>query len=108
MLGEVSLQRQLELGDLGPQASFGQVGELVRVLLTTDQGPEHGSPRLAQDVGGHGAQLDVGIFQDLVDAVGQRTSARRPTGRETASGPATRAVRAAARNCLASSPHCNS
>src|SRR5262245_32661283 len=69
MLGEVSLQSQPQLGDLGAHPPFGQVSQLARIVLAPDQGSQHGSPRLTQDVGGHRSQLDVRSFQDLVDAI---------------------------------------
>jgi hypothetical protein len=65
MRGEVPLQGQLQLGDLGAQATLGQAGQLLRVALAADQGPQHGPPRLAQDVRGHRPQLGIRIFQDL-------------------------------------------
>jgi hypothetical protein len=71
MIGEVSLQRQLQLGDLAAQYPLGHLGQGPRVPFAADQGPQHRPPRLPQDVGGHRTQLDVRVLQDLVDAVGQ-------------------------------------
>ena len=46
-----------------------QLGQRRGVGLARDQRRQHRPPRLAQDVGGHGGQLDVGALQGLLQPV---------------------------------------
>jgi len=52
---------------LDPQPSFGQLREYARVAFSRDQGGQHGPGGDAHDVGGHGGQLDQGVFQQFFD-----------------------------------------
>ena len=67
----LTLQGRAQFGDLGPQLPPGQIRHLFGVGLAADQGPEHVPSGGPQDVGGHRSQLDVGVFQNLLDAVGR-------------------------------------
>jgi hypothetical protein len=59
----------LQFRDLAPQLPLGQAGQLGGTLSALDQGFEHRPARNAQNVTGHRGQLDVGVFQFLVNAV---------------------------------------
>ena len=69
---DASRQRPLQLGELLAQATLRQLGQLGAVGLPGDQRRQDLPPRLAQDVGGHRGQLDVGAFQGLLQPVGRR------------------------------------
>jgi hypothetical protein len=51
MPGHVSFERLFQFGDFAPQLSLRQIGQLPGILLTVDQGLQHGTPRGSQDVG---------------------------------------------------------
>ena len=59
-------------GDLAPAVAPRQLGQRRRVVLAGDQRLDHGPARDAQHVGGDAGQLDVGVLQHLLDAVGHR------------------------------------
>ena len=77
--------------------------EVSGVVLPCDHRLEHLPARDAQDVAGHRAQLDVGVLQRLVDAVGDRASVRRRAWRDGGSGRAARGCGRPARSCRATS-----
>ena len=65
-------QRPLQLRELLPQPPPGELGQRGGVGLPGDQRGQHVPPRLAQDVGGHRGELDVGAFQGLLQPVDLR------------------------------------
>ena len=69
VLGAVAFQRQPQFRNLRTQPPQSQLCQLLRVLLAPQQGRQHRTARLAQHVGGYCSQLDVGVLQQLVDAV---------------------------------------
>jgi hypothetical protein len=72
MVGDLAGQGEDQQVSLGPEPTAGQVSPPRRVLFPGDQGPDRGTARHAQDVPGRAGQLDVGIFRDLLEAVGHR------------------------------------
>jgi hypothetical protein len=70
VLGNSSLQRDFQFGDLGPQLAAGQLGQHFRIVLTGDDGLEHVASGQPQDIRGHRRQLEVGVLQDLLQTVG--------------------------------------
>jgi len=50
----------------------GELGQDRRIALPRDDRLEHGPARGPEDVARHRAELDVGVLEDLVDAVGHR------------------------------------
>ena len=69
MVGQLPFQSFLQLGNLPAQLPLGQIGELVRIGLPFDQPLNHGPAGDAHHVAGHRGQLDVGIFQDFLNAI---------------------------------------
>ena len=67
MLVEAAGERLNECGILDPQPSFGQLGEYVGVAFACDHGGQHGPGGDPHDVGGHGRQLDQGVFEQFFD-----------------------------------------
>ena len=67
----LTLQGRTQFGDLGPQLPSGQICHLFSVGLAADQGPKHVPSGYPQNVRGYRSQLDVGVFQNLLDAVGR-------------------------------------
>ena len=57
-------------GDLGPQPAPGQLGKYLRGAAASDEGVEHVAAGLAQDVRRHAGQLDPGVLEHLVEALG--------------------------------------
>ena len=62
-------QRPLQLGDLRPQAPFGQLRQGGRVGVPRQQARQDLAPRLAQDIGGDAGQLHVGALQRLLQPI---------------------------------------
>lgn len=58
-----------QLSPFGFQAALRQIGEQRRVALPSQQGFEHGSCGLAQNIASHVSHLEVGILQHLLEAV---------------------------------------
>jgi len=69
MATELPVQGSLELGQLGPQLTFGQVGQERRVARATHECLQDLPPGGTKDVAGHVAQLAAGAFQRLVQAI---------------------------------------
>jgi hypothetical protein len=69
MVGEVADERLLQQADLGAHAGAGQLREHLRVPLARDERGHHGLAGDAEDVSGDHAQLDLGVLQQLLDAV---------------------------------------
>jgi hypothetical protein len=63
-------QGLLEQGDLGAQATLGQLGQHLGVADAGDQGLQHRPAGDTQDVGGHTRQLDAGVLQQLLQPLG--------------------------------------
>ena len=59
----------LQDAGLGAHGAVGQVGQRVGVALPGDQGLEHGPAGDAEDVGDHGGQLDLGVFEEFLGAL---------------------------------------
>ncbi len=51
------------------QSSAGQLDQLDRVGLSGDERLEHRAAALAQNVADDGVELDVGVFERLLDAL---------------------------------------
>src|SRR6266516_2463967 len=62
-------QRTLELRQLGAQIAFGQISHCRCVGRPIDECLDHQSPRAAQDIAGHAAQLDARAFKGLLNTV---------------------------------------
>ena len=69
MVIEAALQRQAQLGNLGAHPSPGHLRQHVDVGLAGDQRVEHLPGGLAHHVGDHRVQLDVRVFQQLLDSL---------------------------------------
>src|SRR5262249_34382856 len=63
---EATGQRLDQRSAFDAQLAQGQVGQLLRVTLTGDQGVDHGPSGQSQEVGGHRRQFDQGVFEELV------------------------------------------
>ena len=73
VLGHPPLEGQTQHGNLASHATTGQLSQLLGIVFATRHRRQHVAPGDAQDVTGHRTELDVGIFQSLVDAVHHRT-----------------------------------
>src|SRR6266699_3470010 len=70
MMGfEVSLQSLLELSNLRAHPTTGQLGQLSGIALSRNEGFQHLPGTFPDDISDDRTQLDIGGFQDLVDAV---------------------------------------
>jgi len=69
-LVEAPLQRLPELGELGPQAPLGQLGEDLGIGGAGAERVEHRPSRDREDVGREAVELDVGVRERVVQAVG--------------------------------------
>ena len=70
MMGfEVPRLRLLELSDLRAHPTTSQLGQLSGVALSRNEGFQHLPGTFADDISDDRTQLDIGGFQDLVDAV---------------------------------------
>ncbi len=100
MFGEVAGERLFQQDDLLPQGPPGQLRQHLRVALTGHQRGHHVPAGDPENVGGHHAQLDLGVFQQLlrplllrgagahqVSAVAVRSRSRRICGGGTKLGP---------------------
>ena len=68
MLGDAPAQRFAQFGGLVARRALRQRGQACRVGFARHDGVEHGAAALAQHVRQHAAELEVGIFQHLLDA----------------------------------------
>jgi hypothetical protein len=66
VLGEVAGEGLFQHGDLGAHAAPGQLREHLRVPLPGDQRCEHVAAGDPEDVGDDRADLDAGVFQELL------------------------------------------
>ena len=66
-------QSGLEVWLLLPQTAFRQVRSRLGVHHTRQQGTQDGTSRHAHHIGGHTGQLDIGIFQHLLQPIHFRT-----------------------------------
>ena len=57
-------------GILGRMRVRANLGQHLGISLAGDQGLQHSPARLAQHVGGHRVELDAGVLQQLLDALG--------------------------------------
>lgn len=69
MLGDPALERVLERGPRGSEAPTGQIDEAVQISLPRDQRSQDGATAGTDDVRDGPGQLDVGVFQSLLDAL---------------------------------------
>ena len=69
VFGEATLQRGGQCRDLGAQPTPGQLGQLLGVTLTRDQGPQHRPTRHTQQVGDNRIKFDASVFEDFGDAL---------------------------------------
>jgi hypothetical protein len=67
---EVSLPGFLELGLLVSHLAHGHLGHDRGVALSGDERFDHVPPRDGQDLGGHRAELDAGVLEHLLHALG--------------------------------------
>ena len=67
--GDVPGQGSLQLRNLPPETASGEIRQGHRVGLARDHGAQHRATRGPDDVGDHGAQFQVGIFQDFVQPI---------------------------------------
>ena len=67
---KASFERYFERGDLGTQLAVREVGEYLGIGRAGDERVEHRAAGLAEDVRGDAVQLDAGVLQGLVQAVG--------------------------------------
>ncbi len=85
MGAEVAGERLPQGREFGPHAAPRQLGQDRGVARALHEGLQHGAARGAEDVPGHGRQLDAGIFEHLVDPVrfaGALLDERLPIARE--------------------------
>jgi len=67
---EAAGERLTQRGQLPPQLAAGEVSEEGGVRRARDQGVEHRAPGGAEQAAGDRGQLDAGVFEDFVQAVG--------------------------------------
>src|SRR5436305_880964 len=67
---EAAAQCLAQLGELLAQQALGQLGEDVGVALAGDQGGQHRPAGDAEHLGGDRAQLDPGVLEGLLNALG--------------------------------------
>ena len=65
----MSLQSLLELSDLRTHPTTGQLGHLSGVTFSRNEGFQHLPGTFPDDISDDRTQLDIGGFQNLVDAV---------------------------------------
>jgi hypothetical protein len=70
VVSNAAFQRDPQLGDLLPQATASRLRQTGGVLLAHHHRFQHGAPRHPQDIGSHRAQFDVGVFEHLLNAIG--------------------------------------
>lgn len=84
---DATVEGKTQIGDLAAQAPQSQFGELFGVFLAFHDGLDHRPTRDPEDVAGHSPELDVGVFEGLVDAIDDRCAVSnelRPMAREVA------------------------
>ena len=64
-----TLQRQLQLRNLPPQSSLRQFRQPFRVIFARDDRFDHLLSGNSQRIGSHRTELDIGLFQQLLDAI---------------------------------------
>src|SRR6202161_2595574 len=69
MIAHAALQSQLQLRQSSAQSSASYLGQLLRVVLAADDSFDHQAARNTQSVGRNGTNLQVGVFQHLLEAV---------------------------------------
>ena len=69
VLIEPADQRPLEVGVLVVELADGEIGEHGGVALAVDQGVDHQPAGLAERLRRDRAELDRGVFEDLVDSL---------------------------------------
>jgi hypothetical protein len=67
--GEAARQRLPQGGKLLGQPAAGELRQRLRIWLALQQCPEHQAAGGAEHVGGHRGELDVGVLEQLVEAV---------------------------------------
>jgi hypothetical protein len=70
---EAPLQSGVEVLPLLPQAPLREFRSFLGAHHARQQGPQDGAPRHAHDIGGHTGQLDIRLFQHLLEAIHFRT-----------------------------------
>ena len=66
---QLPLQSLLQESDLRTHPTVGQFGQFKRIVFSGNEGFQHESGAFPQHIAHHRAQLDIGGFQDLVNAV---------------------------------------
>lgn len=74
MLGQLSFQSALQLGDLAAKLAVGQIRQCRDILFPGDQPLDHLASRHPQHITGDRTQFDVGGLQHFLDAVVDRIS----------------------------------
>jgi hypothetical protein len=69
MLRDLAFQRQLQLRDFVAQRSLGQLCQNSRIGFAFVDRFQHGASRSSHNVGSHHTQLQIGIFQRLLNAI---------------------------------------
>ena len=67
---EAALERLPERRQLGAQAALGELGQQLGIGRARDQCVEHRPARDAEDVGRDAVELDPGVLERLVEAIG--------------------------------------
>lgn len=80
MIGEVTGERLFQQQDLLAQGAPGQLGQHLRVAFPGDQRGHHVTAGGSEDVGGHHAELDLRVFEQLLGAVLPRGAGRHQVG----------------------------
>jgi hypothetical protein len=70
MRKKLALQRQFQLRNLRTHAATRGLCQTGGVFLAVDQSVQDLTPGNAQDIAGHNSQFEVGVLQELVDAIG--------------------------------------
>jgi hypothetical protein len=78
--GEVAGERLFQHGDLPAHRAPGQLGQGLGVALAGHQRGQHVPPGDPEDVGDHHAQLDLRVFEQLLDPVLLRSPGRHQVG----------------------------
>lgn len=70
MLGNSSRQGLDQLATCGLEATTSQIRQTLGVGLPVNQSIKDGSPAHPEDVADHELELDIGVFEDLLDPMG--------------------------------------
>ena len=70
MRADMPAQRLQQLGAAGLDARADARGQALGVAVPVDEGLQHRTAALAQDIRKHDAELEVGVFEHLLDALG--------------------------------------